>query len=98
MLTLEYWCSRVVGGGVLDSSVVYFNQRLGAAHSKRWWKSPFLTFLRINFEVNGKYEITTQKRKRIFFIPHRDLNHCPLVPKASVLPMSYADPYEFMND
>ena len=26
-------------------SVVYFDQRLGAVHSKRWWKSSFLTFL-----------------------------------------------------
>ena len=25
------------------------------------------------------------------FLPHRDLNHGPLEPKASVLPMSYTD-------
>ena len=29
-----------------------------------------------------------------FFSPHRDLNHGPLEPKASVLQMSYIDPSE----
>ena len=31
--------------------------------------------------------------RRIFFLPYRDLNHGPTEPKASVLPMNYADPY-----
>ena len=44
--------------------VVNFNQRLVAAHSKRW----------------------------LIFSPHQDLNSDPLELKASVLPMSSADP------
>ena len=47
-------------------------------------------FLFFYSEVNGKYEITTQKQK-MFFIPHQDSNHCPLELKASVLPMSLTD-------
>ena len=46
----------------------------------------------INSKVNGNHEITTQKWKRNFFVPHLDLNHGPLTLKASMLPMSYADP------
>ena len=31
-------------------------------------------------------------KREIFSPPFRDWNHCPLEQKASVLPMSYADP------
>ena len=30
-----------------------------------------------------------------FFLVHWDLNYGPLKPKASVLPMSYADPFNY---
>ena len=33
------------------------------------------------------------KNERGNFIPHQDLNHGPLEPIASVLTMSYADPF-----
>ena len=33
-----------------------------------------------------------KNERGIFFLPHLDLNHGPLEPRASVLPMSYSDP------
>ena len=32
----------------------------------------------------------------IFFLPHWDLNHGPLEQRARVLPISYADPSEWL--
>ena len=41
----------------------------------------------------GNHEIPTQIQKRTKkFIPYQDLNHGLLLPKASVLQMSYSDP------
>ena len=37
-----------------------------------------------------KNHISNTKEEKV--LPHWDLNHGPLEPKASVLPMSYADP------
>ena len=44
-------------------------------------------------KVNGNHEITTQKPNGEKFHPRWDLNHGSLQPKASVLPMSYAEPW-----
>ena len=35
--------------------------------------------------------------KKEFFFHHQDLNHGPLELRASVLPMSYADPFDVMG-
>ena len=53
-----------------------------------WEQSPEL-------KKNGNHKITTQKHKRIIFLPHLDLKHGTLKLKASVLPMSYANPFHF---
>ena len=37
--------------------------------------------------------MATQNLKRENFLPHQDLSHDPLEPKATVLSMSYADPF-----
>ena len=42
----------------------------------------------INSKVNGNHEILMQKQIGKFFLSNRDLNHCPLEQKSSVLPMS----------
>ena len=41
-----------------------------------------------NSKINDNHEITTQN----VFLLHQVLNHGLLEPRASVLPMSYADP------
>ena len=51
-----------------------------------------LMWIWINSKVNGNHEITTQKQRGNFLLPHQDLNDGPLEPIASVLPMRYADP------
>ena len=32
-------------------------------------------------------------KREFFFLTHQDVNHGPLEPKSSVLPMSYTDPF-----
>ena len=48
----------------------------------------------LNSKVIGNYEIMTQNRERKIFLFHWDLNRGPLEPIASVLPMSYANPFK----
>ena len=37
--------------------VVYFDQRLGAAHAKRWLKYPFILFCRFFFELFSAFQL-----------------------------------------
>ena len=46
-------------------------------------------------KVNSNYEIQL-KNERNFFFPNWDLNCSPLELNASVLPMSYVDPYKLL--
>ena len=91
-----FWCFHITG-------TIWIPNKSGIWMFQMWqvvkwsgfrlvvWK-PVKKCLFFYSKANGNHEITIQKRKRNFFLPHRDLNHAPLELKASVLPMSYADP------
>ena len=51
-------------------------------------------YSQINSRVNSNNEIATKKPTRKIFLDHLDLNSDPIEPKASVLPMRYADTFD----
>ena len=62
--------------------------------SQTWWINLRINHFAlswINSKVNSNHEIITQNKRGNFFLPHWNLNHGLLEPRASVLPMSYTD-------
>ena len=52
----------------LHSSVVYFDQHLGAAHSKHWSKYAFVTFLlKIAKKMQKRKKFAAKFSKKCFF-------------------------------
>ena len=74
--------------------LLYYSILLKARHDEIFQKLITL-HNHLLIRVNGNYEITTQKPKRKFFLPHWDLKNGPLEPKAGVLSMSYVGLYAY---